>query len=140
MRRRYKSWLVLICGLIGALASCSRREMDKPLARNEYVDAATCAECHSDKAETYSSTGMARSFYSPNAASFPNPKPYFHRASATFYQIVARDGGWYQRSWQIGFKGQEESVGESRIDYVMGSGNHVRAYLHRTARGTLIEL
>ena len=29
---------------------------------------------------------------------------------------------------------------EQRIDYVMGSGNHARTYLHRTARGTLIEL
>ena len=27
-----------------------------------------------------------------------------------------------------------------RIDYVLGSGNHARSYLHRTARGTLIEL
>ena len=53
---------------------------------------------------------------------------------------LRKDGGWYQRWWQIGFKGQEESVGESKIDYVMGSGNHVRTYLHRTARGTLIEL
>ena len=28
----------------------------------------------------------------------------------------------------------------AKIDYVMGSGNHVRTYLHRTTRGTLIEL
>ena len=140
MRRRYKVWVVLSCGLVAALSSCSRPETVKPLAANEYVDAAICADCHAEIAGNYSNTGMSRSFYSPDAASVPNPKAYFHRASATWYQIVARDGGWYQRSWQIGFKGQQESVGESKIDYVMGSGNHVRSYLHRTTRDTLIML
>jgi predicted CXXCH cytochrome family protein len=150
MRRWYKAWMVLAGGLLVALASCSRREAVKgvsvtELAKNEYVDAATCTECHTDIARNYSNTGMARSFHSPDARSVLNPKAWFHRASATWYRIVARDGGWYQRWWQIGFKGQEESAGESKIDYVMGSGNHVRTYLHwtardRTARGTLIVL
>ncbi len=140
LMNRRKTWVVLAGGLVVALASCSRREAAKPVAKNEYIDAATCAKCHADIARNYSNTGMARSFRSPDAASVPNPKAWFHRASATWYQIVARDGGWYQRWWQIGFKGQEESAGESKIDYVMGSGNHVRSYLHRTARGTLIEL
>jgi Flp pilus assembly protein TadD len=140
MKRRYKAWAVLAGALVVALASCARREAAKPLAKNEYVDARICADCHSGIAQTYSNTGMARSFYPPTAASVPNPKAYFHRASATWYQIVAKNGGWYQRWWQIGSKGQEESVGESKIDYVMGSGNHVRTYLHRTARDTLIEL
>ena len=38
------------------------------------------------------------------------------------------------------FRRKETNVEESRIDYVLGSGNHARSYLHRTARGTLIEL
>src|SRR5204862_7380030 len=109
MRRCYKAWLVLTCGLAAALASCSNHESVNPVPKNEYVDAAACAKCHTDKARSFSKTGMARSFYSPDAASAPNPKAYFHRASATWYQVVARDGGWYQRWWQIGFKGQEES-------------------------------
>jgi hypothetical protein len=57
---------------------------------------------------------------------------------------VVRDrgtgGSYYQRRWRIGYAGNETEVQESRIDYVMGSGNHVRTYLHRTDRGTLIEL
>ena len=140
MRRWYKTWVAATCGLVVALASCSHPKAAAPLAANEYVDGATCAGCHTEIASTYSNTGMARSFYSPDVTSVPNPKAYFHRASGTWYQIVARDGGWYQRWWQVGFKGQEESIGESKIDYVMGSGNHVRTYLHRTVRGTLIEL
>jgi len=140
MRRSCQFWPVLTGVLVAALASCSRREAVKPVVANEYVDAAVCADCHDDIARTYSKTGMARAFYSPNAASVPNGKPYFHRASGTWYQIVAKDGGWYQRWWQTGPKGEQENVGESKIDYVMGSGNHVRSYLHRTARDTLILL
>lgn len=83
---------------------------------------------------------MAKAFYTPDAASSPNPKAYFHKASSTWYQNVAKEGAWYQKWWQTGRDGREVSVGESKIDYVMGSGNHVRTYLHRTARGTFLEL
>ncbi len=140
MSRSYKSWYLLVGELVVVLASCAHREAATVEPKNEYVDARTCTNCHQDIARTYSNTGMARAFHSPDAASVPNPAAYFHRASGTWYQIVAKDGGWYQQWWQIGFKGQRESAGESKIDYVMGSGNHVRSYLHRTARGTLILL
>ncbi|MEP7355311.1 MAG: tetratricopeptide repeat protein [Acidobacteriota bacterium] len=138
MPRQYPACLVLAATLVLALASCARRE--QPEAQNQYIDARVCSSCHKGIAQTYSETGMAKSFYAPEAASVPNSKPYFHPASSTWYQIVAKDGGWFQRWWQIGPKGRAESVGESKIDYVIGSGNHVRTYLHRTARGTLIEL
>ncbi|MEO6760461.1 MAG: tetratricopeptide repeat protein, partial [Saprospiraceae bacterium] len=123
-----------------ALAGCSRQEPVKAMAANEYIDGRACAECHAGIARSYAKTGMAKSFYAPAAESVPNPKAYFHRASSTWYQNVAKDGGWYQRWWQVGLKGEEKSAGESKIDFVMGSGNHVRTYLHRTTRGTLIEL
>jgi tetratricopeptide (TPR) repeat protein len=140
MSRWYKAWVVLTCGLVGALTSCSRGAAQTPPATNEYVDAQACTTCHAEIARNYSETGMARSFYAPDAASVPDSKAYFHPASDTWYQIVAKDGGWIQRWWQIGFQGLEESAGESKIDYVMGSGNHVRTYLHRTERGTLTML
>ena len=54
--------------------------------------------------------------------------------------MLQRVGKFYQRRWQIGYRGKEENAEELQIDYVMGSGNHVRTYLHRTSRGTLIEL
>jgi tetratricopeptide (TPR) repeat protein len=110
------------------------------VASNDYVDARTCAPCHATIARGYAQTGMAQAFSVPTAASVPNPKPYFHPASATWYEIASRNGAWFQRWWQIGTKGNRESEGEARIDFVMGSGNHVRTYLHRTARGTLTEL
>ncbi|MEO5922278.1 MAG: tetratricopeptide repeat protein [Bryobacteraceae bacterium] len=139
MRRRYLGCLLLACGL-GALGWFVRPESLQAQAPNEYVDTAACATCHADIARTYAATGMARSFYSPDAASFPEAEPYHHLASDTWYQIVTREGAWYQRWWQLDGNGQEETAGESKIDYVMGSGNHVRTYLHRTARGTVTML
>ena len=83
---------------------------------------------------------MARAFYAPSPESFPAARPYFHRASGTWFQTISKDGAYYQRVWQIGYSGRKENAREWKIDYVMGSGNHVRSYLHRTIRNTLIEL
>lgn len=85
---------------------------------------------------------MARSFRNASTETFPAAMGgvYNHRASDTFYSLVRRSDGVYQRRWQTGFNGQPDNVEELRVDYVMGSGNHVRTYLHRTRRGVLIEL
>ena len=107
---------------------------------NSYVNPKTCALCHAAVGEHYKHTGMARAFYKPTAESFPDPKPYFHRPSRTWYQIVSKAGAYYQKVWQVGYTGKEESVQEWKIDYVMGSGNHVRSYLHKSIRNTLNEL
>jgi Tfp pilus assembly protein PilF len=82
---------------------------------------------------------MARAFYRPTGENTPAAM-FFHKTSATHYSILQREGKFFERRWQIGFQGSEENAEELQIDYVMGSGNHVRTYLHRTARGTLIEL
>jgi tetratricopeptide (TPR) repeat protein len=98
---------------------------------------AQCATCHSKIAASFAKTGMARSFSSPAPL---EPVRCYHQPSETWYAIVNRNGANYQRRWRIGYSGAETEVQESRIDYVMGSGNHVRTYLHRTDRGALIEL
>ena len=54
--------------------------------------------------------------------------------------MTAHDGRFYQRRWQQGYDSKPENVEELGIDYVMGSGNHVRTYLHREDDGSLIEL
>lgn len=106
-----------------------------------HVDAKLCAGCHRQIAEDYARTGMGRSFNRPSAAAMPDPpREFLHDRSDTRYAVVQRDGAWYQRRWQLGFAGKEANVEELRIDYVMGSGNHARTFLHRTARGTLLEL
>jgi hypothetical protein len=49
--------------------------------------------------------------------------------------MVERDGKFYQRRSEVGFDGQESNVVEEQIDYVIGSGNHARSYLHRGLDG-----
>ena len=111
---------------------------------NSYVDSKLCAACHAKIAQTYALTGMARSFYrpvgNPPVEDYARGNPFFHQPSNTWYAVLQRDGALYQRRWRIGYGGKETAVRESRIDYVMGSGNHARTYLHRTARGALMEL
>ena len=118
--------------------SC-HRETAKTIS---WADPRSCAGCHADIAAKYGHTGMARSFRNAAAETFPASigEAYHHRASDTFYSLVRRNDGVYQRRWQTGLNGQPDNVEELRVDYVMGSGNHVRTYLHRTSRGVLIEL
>jgi hypothetical protein len=111
---------------------------------NTYVDTRTCAGCHSQIAQDYLQTGMGRSLFRPTPANtvedYTTNSQFYHALSDTHYAMTARGGAYYQRRWQIGFGGKETNVEEFKIDYVLGSGNHARTYLHRTARGTLIQL
>ena len=109
-----------------------------------YADPATCVKCHADEAAGYAKTGMAHAFYKPQASdtigNATKENQFFHAASNTYYKMTEHDGKYYQRRWQQGFDGNPDNVEESAIDFVMGSGNHVRTYLHREQDGTLIEL
>ena len=110
-----------------------------PAARNSYVDGKVCGQCHAKIAQTYGLTGMARSFSRPKPSDVTGD-PFHHELSGAWYAMSRHDGGLYQRQWRIGPDGKEDHVRELSVDYVMGSGNHVRTFLHRTERGTLTEL
>ncbi|QMV18672.1 tetratricopeptide repeat protein [Granulicella sp. 5B5] len=109
-----------------------------------YADASTCIQCHQGEAAGYDRTGMAHAFAVATAANtVQSPAPgtqFFHPASATYYSMTQHDGRFYQRRWQLGYNAKPANIEELTIDYVMGSGNHVRTYLHREDDGTLIEL
>ena len=103
-----------------------------------YVNAAVCTGCHADLAAGFRKTGMGRSFARLRPELLPElRKPFHHKASDSYFAMVARDGRYYQRRWQIGFDGQETNVDEKQVDFVIGSGNHSFTYLHRTSRGAL---
>ncbi|HWC96183.1 MAG TPA: tetratricopeptide repeat protein [Candidatus Sulfopaludibacter sp.] len=114
------------------------------LAADGYVDAAVCAQCHAEIAKTYRETGMGRSFFrmQPQTAveDFASTKPFYHAPSDMYYRMVDRDGKYFQRRWQVGPDGKEINIEEKSVDFVMGSGNHGRTYLHLTARNTLQQL
>ncbi len=106
-------------------------------ADSGYVDPASCAPCHRDIASTYAQTGMGRSFRSVDAkASLPefDGSSIHHEASDQDFKPYRRPGGFYLRRTYAG------SVFEPQVNYVFGSGNHARSYLHRTRNGKLIEL
>ena len=87
---------------------------------------------------------MARAFYTPQAKDTvetpAKDHQFFHAASGTYYSMMERGGKYFQRRWQQGFDGKPDNIEELQIDYIMGSGNHVRTYLHQEEDGTLIEL
>jgi predicted CXXCH cytochrome family protein len=118
-----------------------------PLARAAeaaYANSATCAQCHPAIAATYKKTGMARAFRKIQSEkdldATAAAKPYYHEPSASFFNMVFRNGAWFQRRWQTGFDGKETNIDEKRVDYVLGSGNHSFTPLHLTERNTLQEL
>jgi predicted CXXCH cytochrome family protein len=101
------------------------------------VRAQDCAVCHREIAEKFQRTGMARSFGRP---SLDRDVTYYHQASDSYFSMLRRGGKIFQRRYQLDARGRQVNVMEKQVDYVMGSGNHSRAYLHRNADGTLIEL
>jgi predicted CXXCH cytochrome family protein len=107
-----------------------------------YTPADACAGCHPAQWDSYRRTGMGRSFTQPDAQNrIPDlNKPYFHTASATYYVMTERDGKFFQQQYQLDFDGKRTNFSELPIDFIVGSGNHSRTYLHRTSRNTLIEL
>ncbi len=108
------------------------------------MDPALCEQCHATIANQFRQTGMGRSFHRlrpGDMAETPTAvAPFFHEASGSYFATIERDGKYYQRRWQKGFDGGETNIDEKRVDFVMGSGNHVRTYLHLTEHNTLQQL
>ena len=102
------------------------------------ADSKVCATCHAKIYQTYQQSGMARSFSTPTDV---HPvKDFYHAASETHFSVFERGGHYYQRRWQSGYQGREANIDEKSIDYVMGSGNHVRTFLHAMPSGAIQQL
>ena len=143
---RMRTLALLMAGTT-ILAACAFSQRHVPVqgaAGNAYVEPGACAQCHAAIAASYAQTGMAHSFYRPSAGNmiedYTRNDQFYHDASGTYFSMSQRDGRYFQKRWQIGYGGEVSNVEELRIDYVMGSGDHARTYLHRNANGTLTEL
>jgi predicted CXXCH cytochrome family protein len=116
---------------------------EKP-ASSSYVDPAMCAGCHQNIAKTYQLTGMGHSLYRPTVENtvedYKSHITVENKPSGLSYTMVEHGGKFYQRRSEKGFDGKETNVVEEQVDYVIGSGNHARSYLHRGLDGRLIEL
>jgi tetratricopeptide (TPR) repeat protein len=108
-----------------------------------YANPATCIGCHNDIAQTYRQTGMGRSFRRASADDRivnPDRNTLYNKASDRYYTMIVKGDKLFEQRYQIGFEGKKTSYLEKKIDYVIGSGNHAKTYLHRSAGGQLIEL
>jgi tetratricopeptide (TPR) repeat protein len=97
----------------------------------EYVDSQVCAGCHRQIYETYSRTGMGRSFGRVDATVWRDGE-YFHPASEQQFAMYRREGRFIER--------RETNDFEMTADFVLGSGDHARTYLHRAADGRFVQL
>jgi Flp pilus assembly protein TadD len=143
-RQRIAAASIVAATAVGAFLLLQHRKTINSSQSEGYADAATCAGCHTAEAGGYMRTGMAHAFSTSDAhntiESPAKDGQFYHAVSGTYYELTAHDGRYFQRRWQIGFDNHPENVEELSIDYVMGSGNHARTYLHREQVGTLIEL
>jgi predicted CXXCH cytochrome family protein len=134
----------LVVLLVSPRMAAQLKPAVSPENGNGYADPKICAACHRDIAANYARTGMGRSFFRPapvNAIEdYAGTPDYYHSLSDSHYAMTIRSGQYYQRRWQADAAGKEINSEELKIDYVMGSGNHARSYLHRTESGMLIEL
>ncbi len=113
-------------------------------APSGYLEPKACAGCHQQIYDAYQRTGMGRSFHRLSQVAveedFSRNNTYYHEASDQHFTMYQRDGRFYQRRHQIGPDGRETNIVEMEINFVLGSGNHARTYLHQTADGQLLEL
>ena len=109
-----------------------------------YPNPKLCAGCHPAINKTYRQNGMGRSFSATKPEilieDFSKNNTYYHAASDTYYEMQRRGDKLIQRRYQIGFDNKQTNVDEKNVDFIIGSGNHMRTYAHRNPDGTLLEL
>jgi predicted CXXCH cytochrome family protein len=149
LRNHSLTVVALIAGFLAAAASAQsptpQRSAQKAVQnKDEFVDSKLCIGCHASVYDTFRHTGMGKSFYRPGPTNtienYGRGIPFYHAATEAYYAMAQRGGKYFQQRWQIGTDGKPDYRQEWQIDFVMGSGNHVRTYLHRDANGVLIEL
>jgi tetratricopeptide (TPR) repeat protein len=107
-----------------------------------YADPNTCAACHSEIADRYAQTGMARTFGALRGAGDGHLAnvTFTHAPSAETIAVSRTGAGFQMERHQTGFTGGIVNSLAAKLDYWIGSGDHARSYLSRTPGGELIEL
>src|SRR5713101_705764 len=97
-----------------------------------------CLPCHAAIVESYSKTGMGRSFFlltdRRRIEDFTRNNRFFHQASQSWFEMEQRGDRFYAR------RRTGVYVMEKEIHYVLGSGNRARSYVHVTPQGRLLAL
>ncbi len=107
-----------------------------------YVNDEACGICHKEYA-SYQAVAMAKSFYRPSpdkAMEDFEHGHFYHEPSRRHYRLSLRDGEYWFERYQLDAEGQPINRYEQRVDWIVGSGNHVRTYLYQTPIGEIYEL
>ena len=99
-----------------------------------YVGSSACTPCHAEIAQTYARTGMGRSFYPMSkavaaAVDLTRRNEIEVPPSGLRYRMAEREGRYFMRQFVLDTRGRETAVDEREMLYVVGSGNHSRAFL-----------
>lgn len=108
-----------------------------------YVDDKGCRRCHPVKFDSFQQVGMSQSMRRPDAEvmieDFEN-NHYFHAPSERHYEMHW-DGELLRfERYQLTEEGRRINSFETRVEWIVGSGNKARSYLYRTAGGELFQL
>ena len=147
-------WLLFLIGCQSSTESGSQAGHDSAamqesavqtslLENAHYVDDKLCADCHQEIYDSYQHVGMARSFYnfdSTDTIEQFDDAHYYHKPSDNHYEISIVDGLLQQKRYKLRPDGTKAHVHSVSAQYVVGSGNHVRTYLHRNEIGELFQL
>ena len=139
-------WPTVLLGAEHDIPHAILADMGLPVstgATQGYVPDAVCAKCHADKAESFAEMGMARSFYKPRpetAVENFDAMPFFHAPSQRYYQMELRgEDYWFTRYGKTP-SGDKIDVFSTKVDWILGSGNHSRIYLYQTPDGAMFQL
>src|SRR5580692_9494398 len=119
MARKQKVFLFAFAATVlvaaGAALLIAHHRKPQPAAIvSGYVDPALCAGCHSAIAASYHKTGMGHSFSRPSPGKimgdFTAHNRLCNQPSGLCYDLLAHDGGYFERRYEIGFDGKQSSV------------------------------
>lgn len=108
-----------------------------------YVSDRGCSLCHRRLYDSYQEVAMSRSFYRPSEDRLIEDfehNHFFHQPSGRHYEMVWQGDSLLFRRYQRAPDGRSINLFEVEVDWILGSGNHARTYLYRTAMGELYQL
>lgn len=109
-----------------------------------YVPDQACADCHQALYRSYQHVAMANSLYrltpEKRIEDFQANNRFFHEDSKQHFQMIEHDGEYVVRRYQLDENGREIHSLQQRIDWVIGSGSHVRSYVYRNESGEVFQL
>ncbi len=98
----------------------------------KYIGSEKCQTCHPAIYESYAKAEMGRSMAKLDTTNiiekYPQSNAVFDSSKNYYYEMVTRDGRFYQREYRLDSEGHVIHERLAEAEYVMGSGNNLRMY------------